>query len=140
MSAGRIRISSESDFESAVGYSRAVRVGPHVAVAGTTGTGHDVVAQTRDALRRIDLALTKSGASLRDVVRTRTYLTDISQWREVGAVHSDVFGAIRPAATMVQVAALIAPELLVEIEVDAYVYDGDCETGSGGNEPSGPGR
>ncbi|MGC2652915.1 MAG: RidA family protein [Mycobacterium sp.] len=140
MSAGRVRISSGSNFESAVGYSRAVRVGPYVAVAGTTGTGHDVIAQTRDALRRIESALTKSGASLHDVVRTRIYLTDITHWREVGAVHSDVFGAIRPVATMVQVCALIAPELLVEIEADAYIYDGDCETGSGGNEPSGPGR
>lgn len=116
-------VSSGSAFESAVGYSRAVRVGPHVAVAGTTGAGPvgDVAAQTRDALRRIEIALGQAGAALTDVVRTRIYVTDISRWREVAAVHEQVFGAIRPAATMVEVSALIAPELLVEIEADAYV-------------------
>ncbi len=140
MPAGRLLISSGSGYESAVGYSRAVRVGPHVAVAGTTGTGHDVTTQSRDALRRIEIALRESGATLDDVVRTRIYLTDISLWREVGAVHAEVFGSVRPAATMVQVSALIAPELLVEVEVDAYVPDGGCASASGGNEPSGPGR
>lgn len=116
-------VSSGSAFESAVGYSRAVRVGPHVAVAGTTGAGPagDIAAQTRDALRRIEIALGQAGAALTDVVRTRIYVTDISRWREVAAVHEQVFGAIRPAATMVEVSALIAPELLVEIEADAYV-------------------
>lgn len=119
-------VSSGSDFESAVGYSRAVRVGPHVAVAGTTGAGPagDIAAQTRDALRRIEIALGQAGAALTDVVRTRIYVTDISRWREVAAVHEQVFGAIRPAATMVEVSALIAPELLVEIEADAYVDTG----------------
>lgn len=127
MPAGRhprpVRVSSGSEFESAVGYSRAVRVGPHVAVAGTTGAGPagDIAAQTRDALRRIEIALSEAGATLADVVRTRIYVTDISRWREVGAVHAEVFGDIRPAATMVEVAALIAPELMVEIEADAYV-------------------
>jgi enamine deaminase RidA (YjgF/YER057c/UK114 family) len=121
MSASRILISSGSDFESAVGYSRAVRIGPHVAVAGTTGSGNDAATQTRDALRRIEIALTQAGAALADVVRTRIYVTDISRWREVAAAHSEVFGEIRPAATMVEIAALIAPELLVEIEADAYV-------------------
>jgi enamine deaminase RidA (YjgF/YER057c/UK114 family) len=121
MSASRILISSGSDFESAVGYSRAVRIGPHVAVAGTTGSGNDVATQTRDALRRIETALDQAGAAMADVVRTRIYVTDISRWREVAAVHSEVFGEIRPAATMVAVAALIAPDLLVEIEADAYV-------------------
>ena len=123
MSASRILVSSGSDFESMVGYSRAVRVGPHVAVAGTTGAGpaDDIAAQTRDALRRIEVALRQAGATLADVVRTRIYVTDISRWREVGAVHAQVFGDIRPAATMVEVSALIAPELLVEIEADAYV-------------------
>lgn len=135
MSGNRNVVSSESAFESAVGYSRAVRVGPHVAVAGTTGTGPagDVAAQARDALRRIEIALHQAGAALTDVVRTRIYVTDIARWREVGAVHAEVFGAIRPAATMVQVAALITPELLVEIEADAYVA-------TGGKPPSGPGR
>jgi enamine deaminase RidA (YjgF/YER057c/UK114 family) len=121
MSASRILISSGSDFESTVGYSRAVRVGPLVAVSGTTGSGNDVAAQTRDVLRRIETALEQAGASLAHVVRTRIYMTDISRWRDVATVHSEVFGEIRPVATMVEVAALIAPDLLVEIEADAYV-------------------
>ena len=121
MSATRRCISSGSDYESVVGYSRAVRVGRHVAVAGTTGSGSDIAAQTRDALRRIEAALGQAGARLADVVRTRIYVTDISRWREVGDVHAEVFGGIRPAATMVEVSALIAPGLLVEIEADAYV-------------------
>jgi enamine deaminase RidA (YjgF/YER057c/UK114 family) len=123
MSADRKVVFSESTFESVVGYSRAVRVGPHVSVAGTTGAGpaDDIAAQARDALRRIEIALQQADAALTDVVRTRIYVTDISRWREVAAVHEDVFGAIRPAATMVEVSALIAPELLVEIEADAYV-------------------
>ena len=121
MPASRKLVSSESGFESAVGYSRAVRVGPHVAVAGTTGSGDGLVAQTRDALHRIEIALGQAGATLADVVRTRIYVTDISRWREVGDVHARVFGDIRPAATMVEVSALIAPDLLVEIEADAYV-------------------
>jgi len=127
MPAGRrprpVRVSSGSDFEAEVGYSRAVRVGPHVAVAGTTGAdpSGDIAAQTRDALRCIEIALGQAGATLADVVRTRIYVTDIASWREVGAVHAEVFGDIRPAATMVQVSALIAPGLAVEIEADAYV-------------------
>jgi enamine deaminase RidA (YjgF/YER057c/UK114 family) len=123
MPASRTVVSSGSDFESVVGYSRAVRIGPHVAVAGTTGAGpaDDIAAQTRDALRRIEIALGQTGATLADVVRTRIYVTDISRWREVGDVHAEVFGATRPVATMVEVSALIAPGLLVEIEADAYV-------------------
>ncbi|WP_156688954.1 RidA family protein [Mycobacterium sp. Marseille-P9652] len=121
MSRDRVLVSSGSDFEAAVGYSRAVRVGPLVTVAGTTGAGGDVAAQTRDALRRIEIALNEAGAALTDVVRTRIYVTDISRWREVGDVHAEVFGDIRPVATMVEVSALIAPGLLVEIEADAYV-------------------
>jgi enamine deaminase RidA (YjgF/YER057c/UK114 family) len=89
-------------------------------VAGTTGSGEGVTEQTREALRRIDLALQKVGASLSDVVRTRIYVTDISMWEEVGAVHAEVFGQILPVATMVEVSSLISPELLVEIEADAY--------------------
>ena len=114
----------------AVGYSRAVRTGPHIVVAGTTGAGDGIAAQTREALRRIEIALRQVGASLSDVVRTRIYVTDISLWREVGAVHAEVFGEIRPVATMVEVSALISPELLVEIEADAYV-DG-CSDGATG--------
>ena len=129
MSANRKVVFSESDFESAVGYSRAVRVGPHVAVAGTTGTGPvgDIAAQARDALRRIEVALRHADAELTDVVRTRIYVTDMSRWREVAAVHAQIFGDIRPVATMVEVSALIAPDLLVEIEADAYV---ESPTGS----------
>lgn len=142
MSANRILVSSESDFESTVGYSRAVRIGPHIAVAGTTGRVPatdigDIGAQTREALRRIEVALHQAGAVLSDVVRTRIYVTDISRWREIAAVHSEVFGDIRPAATMVEVAALIAPELLVEIEADAYSA---ADSPTGGNMPSIPGR
>ncbi|KUI24504.1 hypothetical protein AU195_01580 [Mycobacterium sp. IS-1496] len=121
MPGDRTHIGSGTEFEALVGYSRAVRVGDHVAVAGTTGAGGDVVAQTRDALRRIESALAQAGASLADVVRTRIYVTDISCWREVGAVHAEVFGAVRPVATMVEVSALIAPDLYVEIEADAHV-------------------
>jgi enamine deaminase RidA (YjgF/YER057c/UK114 family) len=126
MSANRKVVLSGSEFESVVGYSRAVRVGPHVAVAGTTGSGPagDIAAQARDALRRIEVALGQAGAALTDVVRTRIYVTDISRWREVGAVHAQVFGEVRPAATMVEVSALITPEILVEIEADAYLDPG----------------
>jgi enamine deaminase RidA (YjgF/YER057c/UK114 family) len=116
----RSNVSSGSEYEAKVGYSRAVRTGPYVAVAGTTGAGDGVAAQARDALRRIEIALQDAGASLADVVRTRMYVTDISRWRDVGAVHAEVFGDVMPAATMVEVSALIAPEHLVEIEVDAY--------------------
>ena len=103
------------------GYSRAVRTGRHIVVAGTTGEGDGVAAQAREALRRIEIAFNQVGGSLHDVVRTRIYVTDISQWREVGAVHAEVFGDIRPVATMVEVSALISPDLLVEIEADAYL-------------------
>lgn len=128
----RRNISSGSEFEAEVGYSRAVRIGSFVAVSGTTAPGDTAADQTRNALRRIETALTEAGASLADVVRTRMFVTDISHWREVGAVHAEVFGDIRPATTMVEVSALISPELLVEIEADAYL--------SGANEPSGAGR
>ena len=117
----RHTVTSGSDYESLVGYSRAVRSGPFIAVAGTTGAGLDIAAQARDALRRIEIALQEAGGSLSDVVRTRIFVTDISRWQEVGAVHAEVFGEIRPVATMVEVSALIAPDLLVEIEVDAYL-------------------
>ncbi|ORA28219.1 RidA family protein [Mycobacterium aquaticum] len=134
MSQPRINISSGSEFEDIVGYSRAVRIGDHVAVSGTTGAGDDVAAQTRDALARIEKALQDAGASLADVVRTRVFVTDISRWKDVAAAHAEVFGNIRPVTTMVEVSALIAPELLVEIETDAYV------AASGENVPSEAGR
>ena len=114
---------SGSEYESVVGYSRAVRTGPFIAVAGTTASGDGIAAQTREVLRRIEIALQEVGGSLADVVRTRMFVTDIALWQEVATVHAEVFGEIRPVATMVEVSALISPELLVEIEVDAYRED-----------------
>ena len=122
-------VSSGAAWEPVVGYSRAVRVGPWVSVAGTTAAaegggavgGDDVAAQTREALRRIAGALHQAGAGLEHVVRTRMYVTDISRWEEVGRVHGEVFGQVRPASTMVEVRRLIDPALLVEVEGDAVV-------------------
>jgi enamine deaminase RidA (YjgF/YER057c/UK114 family) len=119
----RIDVSSGSPFEDEVGYSRAVRVGPLVMIAGTTAPGADVGTQAREILRRIEVALGECGAALADVVRTRMFVTDITSWRDVAVVHGEVFGNVRPVATMVEVSALIAPELLIEIEADAYVGD-----------------
>ena len=129
--ASRKNISSGAPCEAVVGYSRAVRIGNHVWVAGTTATdecGHvfgagDPTAQTRYALQKIGRALEEAGATFADVVRTRTFVTDISQWEAIGRVHGEFFGVIRPAATMVEVSKLIDPAYLVEIEVDAYVGD-----------------
>jgi len=121
--ARRINVSSGSAFEAEVGYSRAVRIGPLVVVAGTTAPGDDAAGQAREALRRVEAALAEVGAALTDVVRTRMFVTDIDRWRDVAAVHAEVFGDVRPVATMVEVSALIAPDLLVEIEVDAYVAE-----------------
>ncbi len=127
--AQRQLVSSGAVWEPVVGYSRAVRVGPFIWVAGTTAAapdgqavgGSDIGEQTREALRRIQAALQQAGAELEHVVRTRMYVTDISRWQEVGQVHGEVFGQIRPATSMVQVSRLIEPALLVEIEADAIV-------------------
>ncbi len=125
--AERRLIPSGSPWEAPVGYSRAVRVGSVVAVAGTTAAvqgegpvgGDDPYEQAREALRRIAGALAEAGASIDDVVRTRIYVTDISRWADVGRAHGEVFRDVRPASTMVEVRALIDPALLVEIEADA---------------------
>jgi len=129
MAAPRENIGSGTKWEPVVGYSRAVRVGNLVFVAGTTATEEtgnivgpgDPYVQTRKALRNIELALTRAGATLRDVVRTRLFVKDIEDWDIIGKAHGEVFRDIRPASTMVEVSGFVDPRMLVEIEVDAVI-------------------
>ena len=125
----RERVATDTPWEAKVGYSRAVRVGPHVHVSGTTATDSegeivgkgDPYLQAVQAIRNIRAALEALGSRLKDVVRTRMYVTDIGAWEEVGRAHGEAFDTVRPAATMVEVRRLVDPEMLVEIEVEAIL-------------------
>lgn len=136
MNGARLQVGSGSPWEPKVGYSRAVRVGNHISVAGTTATAKDgsvlspgdPYGQTRAIFAIVGSALEAVGASFSDVVRTRIFLKDITQWQEVGRAHGEIFSQIRPASTMVEISRLIDPEHLVEIEVDAVI--GDATGGS----------
>jgi enamine deaminase RidA (YjgF/YER057c/UK114 family) len=123
----RENFATGSKWEPIIGYSRAVKIGNHIAVSGTTGSDADgnladnVYDQTRQTLQNIQAALAQAGASMKDVVRTRMFMANISDWEQAGKAHGEFFGEIRPATTMVEVSRLIDPKMLIEIEVDAII-------------------